>query len=300
MDKIAIKIREDKNQTIKEFLKESHIGRSKIEEIRTQKLAYLNGNNVSIETVLSKGDLLEIEIKETVDFASDHEELEIVYEDNYLLVVNKPAGIIIHGETKEEHGTLSNRVAYYYRKNNIHRYVRYLHRIDKDTTGLVLFAKDFFTEGLMIKKLEEEAIDRYYCALAKGKFEKNRGEIIASIGTDRHVNGKMCISNSEKAKYAKTGYEVLDYKNGVSLVKFKLYTGRTHQIRVHSASIGHPLLGDKTYGWVPDNRYPCEKKISRVCLHSLETKFIHPIKNSEIIIKTTIPEYHKQILSKHN
>lgn len=293
MDRVIYKVREDFNCSIKEFLKNNHIGRGKIEEIRMKKLAYVNGKNVSIDSYINKNDVLEFRIEEEVDFAPEFIDLDIVYEDDYLLIVNKPAGIIIHPDNKDEIGTLVNRVASYYICNNINRNIRYLHRIDRDTTGLVMFAKDFLTEGIMINKIENNEVDRYYLALACGKFKDLKGEIVASIGKDRHVNGKMCIGNGDKAKYAKTGYEVLgsNKDNTISLVKFKLYTGRTHQIRVHSSYIKHPLVGDVMYG------YRGSEKVDRVCLNCNELRFNHPITNEEIIVKIDMPiEYNAFIL----
>lgn len=293
MDRVVYKVKENLNCSIKDFLKNNHIGRGKIEEIRVKKSVLLNGKNVGLDSIINKNDVLEFWIEEEVDFAPEYIDIDVVYEDDYLLVVNKPAGIIIHPEKKEEKGTLANRIAAYYICNNINRNVRYLHRIDRDTTGLVMFAKDFLTEGMMIKKIENDEIDRYYLALACGKFKDKKGEIIASIGKDRHVNGKMCVANGEKAKYAKTGYEVLgsNKDNTISLVRFRLYTGRTHQIRVHSSYIMHPLVGDKMYG------YRGEERVDKVFLNCNEMRFKHPITNEEIIIKIGMPEEYNAFIN---
>lgn len=289
MDKIEVKITQKYNNiSIKDYLKLNHIGRSKIESIRVNKLAFLNNINVNIETILNDGDILTFLIEEDVDFLPLDKKLDIVYEDEYLLIVNKEPGIIIHPDSKEKNGTLSNIVANYYLKNNINRNIRYLHRIDRETSGLVMYAKDFLTEGIMLNKIDNKEIDRIYLAIVNGKLENKTGKINASIGTDRHVNGKMCISKT--GKDALTYYEVQkEYKNK-TLVKCLLYTGRTHQIRVHMSYMGNPIFGDEIYG---GNK----KEIKRVALHSYETIFNHPYSNEKKDIKCDLPNDMNNILN---
>ena len=141
-----------------------------------------------------------------------------------------------------------------------------------------MFAKDYYTEGIMIKNIQDDRVDRFYLGIVNGNINKKKGFIEGAIGSDRHVNNKMCVSKGKNAKYARTEYEVLAENDKYSLVKFKLHTGRTHQIRVHSAYINHPIVGDIIYG---------EKSIDygRLMLHSYEMRFIHPITNEEIIVK---------------
>lgn len=267
------------NVNLRNYLLNHHIGKEKIKNINYNKEILINNNYVDIDKyILKKGDEIELLINENIDFEIEEKEVEIVYEDDYLLVVNKPNGIIIHPEKKSDVGTLVNRIAYYYKKKNINRKIRYLHRIDKDTSGLVMFAKDYYTEGIMIKKIQDGEVDRFYLGIVNGKLEKKKGEIIASIGSDRHVNNKMVISKGSSAKYAKTGYEVIQENDKYSLALFKLFTGRTHQIRVHSAYINHPIVGDEIYGRRSED-------YSHLMLHSYEMRFKHPINNEEIIIK---------------
>ena len=268
MDTISITINEEyEGYTIKEYLKMNNVGRPKIENIRVSKSSYINGEYKDIEKRLKDGDVLSFVIDENIDFACDDKPLEIVYEDDYLLAVNKPAGMIIHNDDKNTVGALANIVANYYKNKGINRHVRYIHRIDKDTTGIVLFAKDFLTEAILLKQMQENKIEKYYLAYVENRM-KDSGTIDYNIGSDRHINGKMCVSKS--GKEAHTTYKVIKRFKDYTLVRFGLITGRTHQIRVHSSYIGNPILGDVLYGG--NMIY-----INRVALHFENIRFTHPI-----------------------
>ena len=281
MDKINIEITDKFSLlTIKEFLKENNVGRGKIEYIRVNKLSLVNDVFMPLETKLQKGDKLSFIIDENIDFVAENKDIDVVYEDEYVLIVNKPINMIIHPDDKSKTGTLVNLVANYYKKKNINRQVRYIHRIDKDTSGLVLFAKDFLSEAILLKDLQNNLISRYYLALVEGKLERKSGTINAPIGKDRHINNKMCVSSTGKEAISK--YELVNQFNNYCLVKFKLLTGRTHQIRVHASYINHPLLGDVVYG----GNY---QYIKRIALHSHQIDFIHPITKKELSIKLDIP-----------
>ena len=288
MDEIRILISENNsNISIKEFLKNSNVGRGKIEQIRVEKTSFINGVYKPLETKLSKGDILSFSLEEKIDFIPLDMPIEIVYEDDYLLAVNKPADLIIHPDDKNKTGTLVNIVANYYKQNNVSRKIRYLHRIDKETTGIVLFAKDFITEAILLKEIENHNMSKIYLALVEGTLPKPEGIIKANISTHRHINGKMCVTKN--GKEAITNYKVIKKINDFSLVEFSLLTGRTHQIRVHSSYLNHPLLGDVLYG---GNL----KKIGRVALHSYKMIFAHPIINIEITIECPLPDDMKNLL----
>lgn len=288
MDKVEIKINSNfAGKTIKEFLKENNVGRAKVENIRVNKSSYINSIYANLESKLNKDDVLSFVIDEQIDFVCDKEPVEIVYEDDYILIVNKPINMIIHPDDKKKGNTLVNLVANYYQQNNINRKVRYIHRIDKETSGIVLFAKDFLSEAILLKSLQNDNIKRSYLALTEGKFKNKNGTINANIGQDRHINNKMCVSKS--GKEAISFYKVIKEVNNFSLVEFTLKTGRTHQIRVHSSYINHPLLGDVLYGG--DMQY-----INRVALHSYKIEFIHPIFNQLIVKELKLPEDMNKII----
>ena len=269
MDYIRINVpKEYEGKTIKEFLKSNHIGRGKVESIRVNKSSFINDQYCNLETKLKENDKLSFLIDEEIDFICDDKDIEVVYVDEYLLIVNKPANIIIHPDDKSKGGTLVNLVANYYKKNNISRKVRFLHRIDKETTGLVMFAKDFLSEAILLQDIEKHIVQRKYLAFIEGKFSKKQGTIKANIKEDRHINGKMCVYKD--GKEAITNYKVIKEYGEYSVVEFVLQTGRTHQIRVHASYLNNPLLGDVLYGG--NCLY-----INRVALHSYEVTFTHPI-----------------------
>ena len=281
MDEIKILVsKEYQGKTIKEFLKLNNVGRGKVEAIRVNKQSFINGEYKNLETTLKENDLLSFIINEEIDFIADDKKLDVVYEDDYILLVNKPSDIIIHPDDKTKGKTLVNIVANYYKEKGINRKVRYIHRLDKETTGLILFAKDFLSEAILLKELQNDNISRKYLAFLEGKLNKKEGIIKANIDKDRHVNGKMCIVKSGKEAISK--YKVIKEFKEYCLVEFSLLTGRTHQIRIHASYIDHPLLGDVLYGG--NMLYS-----SRVALHSYSISFIHPINKKPIDICINLP-----------
>lgn len=212
---------------------------------------------------LSQGDILWLKVFEEkeIDFIPQEYDLEVVYEDELILVVNKPPHLLVHPDSKEGMDTLANYVAYYYQINGIATTVRPLHRLDFDTSGLVIFSKcpmlqPYFDECLRLKKIK-----RFYLAVVDGYYARNqRVSIEAPIGKDRHVNGKRRVS--ETGKWAKTNVRCLSSSRSQnrSLVECELESGRTHQIRVHLSHHRHSIVGDTLY-----NSQPSE---SRMALHA--------------------------------
>ena len=197
--------------------------------------------------------------------------------------------MLVHPDDKSKRGTLANLVAHYFKQKNINRKVRYIHRIDKETSGLVIFVKDFISEAILLKDIESHSIKRTYIALVEGVFKPEKGIIIAPIGQERHKNGKMCVSSN--GKDAITEYQVMKVIDDYSVVRFNLKTGRTHQIRVHSSFKKHPLLGDVLYG---GNM----QRINRVALHSYSVEFTHPITKKVIEVKSPLPYDFKDLIKK--
>ena len=276
--------------TIKEFLKEYHVCKGKIEEIRVNKLVTLNSEIVSLETKLQKNDILTFNMPEEINFTPSINTIDVVYEDEQILIVNKPSGILIHPDGNEiNDDTLVNRVAKYYFDKNDVREVRYAHRIDVETSGLVLFCKDFLTHSKINYEVENHIVLREYRALVEGVIKTKKGRINSSIGRDRHVSNKFRVSNSDKSKPSITNYKVVKEKDNISLVSCILETGRTHQIRVHLSSINHPLCGDGLYGGR-------KRKISRVALHSYRIKLINPLTFEEVEVIKDIPLDMKKVI----
>lgn len=283
MDKIEIKVtKKIDGLTIKEYLKTMHVGRGKIEELRVNKCAYLNNEQVNLDTPMKVGDVLTFLIQEKIDVIPAKEQhLDILYEDDHILIVNKPSGYLIHNDGNDDIPTLCSLVARYYYEHKIFRPVRYIHRLDVETTGIVLFAKDFLSEARLHADMERHLIKREYQGIVLNKFKSLEGTIDSSLGRDRHNSKKMRVS--PKGQNAVTHYRVIKQINrSLSLVNFVLETGRTHQIRVHMSSINHPLLGDSLYG-------KTSELIDRVALHSSKITLFHPISGELINISCILP-----------
>lgn len=220
--------------------------------------------------------------------------LDVVYEDDNVLVINKPKGLVVHPGNGHFNDTLVNALIYANIKlssiNGVER-VGIVHRIDKDTSGLLLICKDDFTHKEIAKQLESHSMHREYIALVDGVIEVNNGKIIGKIGRDKNNRLKMAIDNIN-GKEAITHFEVIERFKKYTLIRCQLETGRTHQIRVHLSSIHHPLAGDILYGGsneVYDNGQ---------LLHAYKLTFYHPVLKKEISLECDLPQYFKDVLSR--
>ena len=211
--------------------------------------------------------------------------LDIIFEDDSLIIINKPAGIPVHPSILHFDNSLSNGLAYYFQEKNIKKKIRPVNRLDKDTSGIVVFAKNEYIQECLIKQMKSKKFLKEYFAILEGFLETSSGTINASISRkegsiiEREINsnGDISITHFELIKnFSAKGKKL-------SLVKFKLETGRTHQIRVHSKYINHPILGDSLYG---NN----SNLISRQALHSYKISFIHPIINKNLEFKICLPK----------
>ena len=255
----------EKEESVKEFLSSFCLSGKYLNNLS------LNDKRVNMDTLLKKGDILKIKAyKEGIDYIPDQESIKVVYEDDWLLVVDKPKGIIIYPENKDGNGTLVNRIAKYYTDTRQNFPVRPVHRLDRDTDGLVLVAKSSFIQPKLDNMILNKEIERYYQCEVEGII-KNSGVIDKPIGRDRHDSHKMRVSKT--GKEAKTIYKVLENKKDTTLVECLLKTGRTHQIRVHFSYIGHPVVNDPLYGKVKDD--------SGMELTAYKLVFIHPVTNKK-------------------
>lgn len=220
--------------------------------------------------------------------------LDIVYEDEDLVVINKPKGMVVHPAPGVYTGTLVNGLLHHCDNlSGINGVIRpgIVHRIDKDTTGIIVVAKNDDAHAFLSDQFKEHSIKREYYALVEGKFMKTEGSVDKPLGRHKRDRIKMAIVSD--GKRAVTHYKVLEqYDNGTSLVKCNLETGRTHQIRVHMASISHPLVGDITYG-LKKQRYKLEGQV----LHAKTLGFIHPTKKEYMEFTSELPSYYEDILN---
>ena len=200
-------------------------------------------------------------------------DLNIIFEDDWLLVVNKPAGIAIHPSVLHYSDSLCNGIRFYFDKIGLKKKIRPVNRLDLNTSGLVVFAKCEYIQECLINQMKNNQFKKEYLAVCDGIFNEKSGTINLPIARKRNSIIERCIS--ENGQTAITHYEVLKEFDNYSLVKCSLETGRTHQIRVHMSAIGHPLLGDSLYGSISD-------LINRQALHCFNLQFIHPVYNNDL------------------
>ena len=251
-----------------------------VHEWRMSKEVSMNGNYVTWSTILHEGDTISIPLldhaeNETVQAADLG--ITILYEDDVLLIANKPAGMDTHPSQPGEVHSLLNGVAHHLQKTGQTCMIKHIHRLDKDTTGAVLFAKNRLIGSMLDRMLEEREIKRTYLALVEGNIKKDEGEIKEKIGRDRHHATRRRVSPTGQT--AVTHYRVLnrDSKKNLTLVSCTLESGRTHQIRVHFSHLNHPLAGDTLYGG--------KKTFPRQALHARKIEFIHPISEEKMIVE---------------
>ena len=263
---------------------------------------YLNGRPVHMNETICQGDSIEVyipEVEEATAVVPVNIPIEVVYEDEDIIVINKPANMPIHPSRLHQDNSLANALAYYYKKDlddkdavdNIFVF-RCINRLDRDTTGLTIVAKHMVSAAILYNEMKCRDIRRTYYAIVEEAVDNrlpDSGVIDAPI---RRVDeqGIARRVDYENGQPAVTHYEVIDRVGDLALVQLKLETGRTHQIRVHMSYIGHPLIGDNIYN-------PKNKLMNRQALHAGELEFIHPITGEKLIIKADIPEDMRRVLN---
>ena len=274
------------------------LSRSAAQKLIEEGLVTRNGKPGKKNDKLNVGDAVSYEIPEpkAVDIAPKEMPLDIVYEDDDLLVINKPKGLVVHPAAGHSDDTLVNGLLYALGDDlsGINGELRpgIVHRIDKDTSGLLAVAKNDLAHTVLASQLKDHSMARTYEAIVCGVIKEDSGTVDAPIGRHPSDRKKMCVTQ-RNSKPAETHWEVIRRYRGYTHIRCKLETGRTHQIRVHMAYIGHPILGDTVYG----HKKP-ELGQSSQCLHAGTLCFAHPRDGHPVVVYAELPQYFQDVLEK--
>lgn len=272
------------------------LSRSFVQKIIKDKEVTVDGKVVKAGYKVSEGEEILFFVPEKIEpeILAQDIPLDILYEDQDVLIVNKPKGMVVHPAAGHYSDTLVNAVMYHCKGNlsGINGILRpgIVHRIDMDTTGALVVCKNDLSHQCLSEQLKEHSITRRYRAIVHGELKEMEGTVDAPIGRDPNNRKKMCI-NSTNGKRAVTHYKVLKQMKGYTYIECQLETGRTHQIRVHMTSIGHPLIGDEVYG----NR-SCKFKLQGQTLHAMVLGFVHPSTKEYVEFEAPLPEYFQHLL----
>ena len=267
--------------------------RNKISKAIKEELVFVNDKVVSASYKVKAGDVITFSIKEEeIDVVPEKMDLDIVYEDEYLAIINKPSGMVVHPALGNYSHTLVNGLLYHFNKISNNNSIRpgIVHRLDKDTSGLMIVAKDDKTHELLSDMIKSREVDRRYLALVWGIVSHDRGRIEAPIGRDINNRQQYTVTDIN-GKDSITNFIVLERLKNVSLLECKLETGRTHQIRVHMNYIGHPIVNDPVYG-----RRKVINDFGQM-LHSYKLEFVHPITKKTLSFEQEPPLEFNKILN---
>ena len=275
-----------------------NLSRSAAQKLIEEGQVTLNGRPGKKNDKLNMGDKVEYAIPEpkAVDIAPTEMQLDIAYEDEDVIVINKPKGLVVHPAAGHQDDTLVNGLLYALGDDlsGINGELRpgIVHRIDKDTSGLLAVAKNDLAHTMLASQLKDHSMHRVYEAIVCGSFREDSGTVDAPIGRHPTDRKKMCVTE-RNSKHAITHWEVVARYRGYTHIRCKLETGRTHQIRVHMAHIGHPILGDLVYG-----RKKPELGQDSQCLHAGALCFQHPRDGRPVMVFAELPQYFKDVIAK--
>lgn len=294
-------LKQDENKRLDIFLSEQlqKTTRSQIKNLIEQQKVLLNEKlPQKAGTVLKENDKVTVEetINEQIDITAENLPLEIVYEDEYLAVINKPQGMVVHPAAGNKSGTLVNALLHHFKNlSSVNTEVRpgIVHRLDKDTSGLLVIAKNNEVHESLAKQIKEKTAKRVYRAIVSGVIKEDSGTINKNLERSKSDRKKIAVTTEGRGKSAITEYKVLERFSHFTYIEFNLKTGRTHQIRVHSKYIGHPVLGDKTYGYDYKNI-----KLVGQLLHAYKLSFTHPVTGQYLEFKSNLPDYFLKTIKK--
>ncbi len=298
LEEMVLDVLEDGvDERIDSFISEKTIlTRTRVQTLIKDGKITVNGKMIKPSYRVEENDIINIVIPqvEGTEIVPENINIDIVYEDEDIAIINKQAGLVVHPAQGHHKGTLVNGILYHMSNlSGINGELRpgIVHRLDKDTSGLLIIAKNDRAHVALTKMFQDKEIKKTYLAVVKGNLNKSEGRIITKIARNKEDRKKMtAVSDSERGKIAITNYKVIFQKENLTLVKVNIETGRTHQIRVHMKHIGYPILGDMVYG-----KKDSEK---RQMLHAHKLEFHHPVTGKHIKITGELPEDFKRVLKR--
>ena len=293
--------KEDENKRLDVVLEDklnNKITRSKIKKTIDSALVLVDGKKQKAGYKVKTGDKVDYTelVEPTINANPEDIKLDIVFENDNLLVVNKPSGMVVHPACGNYTGTLVNALANYTKSlSTINGEFRpgIVHRLDKDTSGLLLVAKNDFAHQSLAEQIKTKTCKRYYIAVLEGNLKSDCGIVETNLARSTKNRKMIEVCASTKGKKATTLYKVIERLNGYSVVEFELKTGRTHQIRVHAKYLGHPVVGDMTYG------FKTHKELGGQLLHAYKIEFFEPTTNEKIVLQTSLPQKFYDFIGKH-
>lgn len=296
--KEIIKVEVVSGERIDSFLaKRLDLTRTRVQELIKSEQVKVNNKKVKSSYKIEENDEIEVIIPEIeeVEIMPENIKIDIVFEDKDIAIINKQAGLVVHPAQGHYSGTLVNAILYHIKDlSGINGEIRpgIVHRLDKDTSGLIIIAKNDKAHLELTNMFQNKEIKKTYLAIVKGKLNKKKGRIVTQIGRDRNDRKKMAVLDSlTQGKNAITNFRVIDQNERFSLIKVDIETGRTHQIRVHMKYMGYPILGDAVYGRVDSEK--------RQMLHAYKLEFLHPITKEKMEIIAELPDDFKKALIKN-
>ena len=296
--KEIIKVEVVSGERIDSFLaKRLDLTRTRVQELIKSEQVKVNNKKVKSSYKIEENDEIEVIIPEIeeVEIMPEDIKIDIIFEDKDIAIINKQAGLVVHPAQGHYSGTLVNAILYHIKDlSGINGEIRpgIVHRLDKDTSGLIIIAKNDKAHLELTNMFQNKEIKKTYLAIVKGKLNKKKGRIVTQIGRDRNDRKKMAVLDSlTQGKNAITNFRVIDQNERFSLIKVDIETGRTHQIRVHMKYMGYPILGDAVYGRVDSEK--------RQMLHAYKLEFLHPMTKEKMEIIAELPDDFKKALIKN-
>ncbi|WP_026886243.1 RluA family pseudouridine synthase [Clostridium beijerinckii] len=287
----------EKGTKIREYLKvELGLSTRLIRSASLGKRIFVNDEVVKMNRVLNEGEIIKIDLAkdESQDIAPEKMDIDIVYEDEDILVVNKKPFMVVHPTKSYQSGTLANGVINYFMESDQNCIVRLVSRLDMNTSGLIIIAKNQFSHGMLSKEMSENKVGKKYLAIVHGVMKEKQGTIDFPIYKPEGIENGIKRIIDERGQRSITHYEVIEEFKNSSLIECKLETGRTHQIRVHLSSLGHPIYGDTLYGFGDEEM----DLIKRQALHAYGLNFKSPRSGEILSLRADLPDDMKELISK--